>query len=134
MWTITKAAIKKTDDQVEPCKPWNRCKLLLLFVATVSDKDIQDIASQAELNYNHLDNLFGKLNIQHHEIERERRNANTTDYQIQAKCVLHSWRQNNGNCATRRSIIEALHDSNYIKAAEILIEKWRKGRPIRMCD
>ena len=58
------------------------------------------------------------------DIENAEQNANTTDVHLKARKVLSSWREQNGQSATRRTIIDALTECELNNAKEILAEKW----------
>ena len=90
----------------------------------MSDKDIQDIASKAELTYSELHHLYGELDIAQSDIENQERIAETKDFTIQAQFVLRRWRQINGDNATRKVILEALTECRFNRANEILKRKW----------
>ena len=98
----------------------------IFFAEKVSDKDIQDVVFKANLDYNKLENLFAELEITASEIDKERRNAKTDDYQIQARFVLRFWRETKGNLATRRRILDALDEYSYKDAKDFLTGKWGK--------
>ena len=90
----------------------------------MSEKDIDDVTQTTRLLFPDLNNLFVKLGLQKHEIEKAKKNADTTDVKLQAASVLHSWRNIRGSDATRQAIITALKSRRYIEAVEILQEKW----------
>ena len=92
--------------------------------AVVSDKDIRDIAKEAELTFADLHNLYGKLDLSDAEIETQERIADTGDFMLQAERVLTYWRQKNGKEATRRKLLTALEECKCYKAKEILENRW----------
>ena len=91
----------------------------------MSDNDIRDVASRAELTHSELHHLFGELGISHADIENQERIADTKDYYIQADRVLQYWRQKNGKDATRQKVLDSLQECKYNRAKEILIERWK---------
>ena len=95
-----------------------------LDIKTVSDKDIRDVAGNAGLRHSDLENLFVVLGLQADAIENAQRLAGTNDYKLQAASVLRSWRETNGNAATKQVIINALEECQYTGAVEILLGKW----------
>ena len=90
----------------------------------MSDKDVREVASKAELTYPELHHLYGMLDIAKSDIENQERIADTKDFTIQAQFVLRHWRQINGDRATRKVILEALTECGYSRANEILKRKW----------
>ena len=97
---------------------------ITFFAVMVTDKDIQDVASKANLDYNQLQKLFVELEITQRDIEKQQRIAETKDYEIQAKHVLQFWRQTNGKLATRRKILDALMECTLIEAKDLLVDTW----------
>ena len=90
----------------------------------ISEKDINEVTENARLQHSDLENLFTVIGLQENEIEKAKRNANTTDIKLQAANVLRSWRKSRGNDATRQALISALETCKYNEAVEILKEKW----------
>ena len=102
-----------------------------IFLETVSDSDIQDVARKADLTYAELHNLYGELGIPQSDIENQERIAKTTDFKVQAVHVLRHWWQTKGTHATRNVILNALQECKYNRAKATLEEKWGftiKGR------
>ena len=91
---------------------------------TLLDKDIRDVAENANLLHKDLKKLFIELDMKQSDIENAERNADTTDVQLKAMYVLQDWRKQNGQSATRRKILEALTECKLINAKDILVEKW----------
>ncbi|XP_072027710.1 uncharacterized protein [Amphiura filiformis] len=91
----------------------------------VSDKDIIDVAYEADLAYNDLEKLYLVLEIKTADIDNAKRFDNTQDFKLQATRVLQHWRKTNGSKANRKAILDALQTCDLNEAKEILEEKWR---------
>ena len=91
----------------------------------VSDKDIGDVIKFARLQHSNLENLFVELGLKANEIEKAKKNADSSDIKLQAASVLRSWRRSRGNSATRRTVITALKECRCNEAEKILQEKWK---------
>ena len=65
-----------------------------------------------------------ELRLPADEIENAKRLADINDFKLQAANVLRSWRETNGNAATKEAIINALEECQLYDAIEILQEKW----------
>ena len=96
--------------------------LHIVITGPISDKDIRDIARQ--LNRAELKYLYQELNLRESEIEHAERIADTRDIDLMATSVLRMWRQINGRHASRQAVLEALTECRYIRAKEVLEEKW----------
>ena len=90
----------------------------------VSDKDIRDIAREADLTNADLHNLYGVLVLSDVEIENQERIADTGDFMLQAERVLTYWRQKNGKEATRNTLLNALLLCDCYDAMKILEDRW----------
>ena len=91
----------------------------------VSDKDIRDVARNAELTRAELENLYSVLEITQPDIENQQGIADTRDFMLQAVRVLKHWRQKNGKDATRQKVLDALHECEYKRSKELLEEIWK---------
>ena len=105
----------------------------------LSENDIVELTDNARLQHSDLENLFILLGLQQNEIEKAKKNADTTDVKLQAASVLQSWRKSRGSDATRQVLITTLEKCGYIEAVEILQEKWKmtsteKGSSISSCS
>ena len=105
----------------------------------LSEKDIVELTNNTRLQSSDLMKLFILLGLQQNEIEKAKKNADTTDVTLQAASVLQYWRKSRGIDATRQVIITALKKCGYIEAVEILQEKWtmtsnEKGSSISSCS
>ena len=90
----------------------------------VSDKDIQDITSKANLEHADLQRMFHTLSMTHAEIENAERNTDSRDVTLRARRVLNEWRKKNGRNACRRRICDALSECSLVDAKEILEATW----------
>ena len=93
----------------------------------VSDTDIRCVAGKAELTRDDLHKLYGELDLTLAEIDRQERKANTRDYTLQAVHILSYWREKNGEVATRKTILDALHECNHVEAKQTLEGKYEWG-------
>ena len=92
--------------------------------AVVSDKDIRDVASKAELTHAELRHLYGELELSQADIENQERMADTRDFMLQAEHVLKHWRQKTGKEATKEKLLDTLQECKLNRAKGILEEKW----------
>ena len=90
----------------------------------MSDKDIRDVTTNANLSVSDLDQVFLELGMSNREIENTKYNAREYTVDIQANRVLEEWRQRHGKEATRQAIITALEAGNRTEAVETLQDKW----------
>ncbi|XP_072026913.1 uncharacterized protein [Amphiura filiformis] len=93
----------------------------------VTDKDIRCVTSKVKLLENQLKSMFTELDLEAHEIEGAQRNADTTDYKLQADKVLQYWRSKRGGDATRNAIIHGLNECEYTDAIQLLQEMWKRS-------
>ena len=93
----------------------------------VTNKNISDITNKTKLEHKDLRKLFTELDIDSNDVENAERTADTRDFKLQAQKVLRMWRENNGRRATRRRILDALEECNFIDAKETLEKKWGIG-------
>ena len=94
----------------------------------MSDKDISDVACEAELTYAELHHLYGELELSDADIENQERISDTKDFKLQAERVLKHWRQIKGMEATREKMLNALKECKYERAKAILEKRWNRKR------
>ena len=93
----------------------------------LSDRDIRDAACKTKLSHAELRHLYLELDIDDTDVERAEGEEKLDDFKLKAIKVLKLWRNKNGNRANRSAILAALNELNeleFIKAKEILEEKW----------
>ena len=76
------------------------------------------------LDTNDFKKLFLALGFELRDVEKEQRNADTTDVDIKAWYVLRKWRNKLGKKATRSCILNALEKCRNLEAREILENTW----------
>ncbi|XP_072016289.1 NLR family CARD domain-containing protein 4-like [Amphiura filiformis] len=103
---------------VDACDAERKC------MEKVSSSDINDVVYRAKLGRDQQQHLFRQLGIPSPDVENAERRADTRDFKLQAIKVLESWRQTNGEKATRRAIIDALKECGFIEAEEIIEKQW----------
>ena len=91
----------------------------------LSKRDIRLITTRAELDKDDFDNLFEVLEISAADQDIGRRQADTTDFKLQASTILRAWRKRKGKDATRNVIINALRECRLIEAVDFLETEWR---------
>lgn len=90
----------------------------------LSERDLLDITSRADLQYEDLHYLFYELGMRSSDIERAEASADFSDFRLKAKTVLTQWITIEGRSATRKRVLDALIQCGFVNSTEILAKKW----------
>ena len=102
--------------------PW--CYKYFNHFSDLSENHFRDVTQL--LGPDDLQQLYHALNLTYSDVEKEERNADTTDVNIRALHVLRLWRNRLGRNATRKTILDALEKCRNMEARDILDYTWNE--------